>query len=98
MKRVEVMPIGKILEAYFVEMGLDGKLDEQRIIDAMPEVLGSYMSRYIDRIYIKGETLYLHVSNSVLKGELNMSHLSLRDKLNAAVSADKMIIKDVIIK
>ena len=97
MKRVSVTPIGKILETYFAEMGLGDKMSEQRILDAVPDVLGPFVYKFVTSKYIRNGVLYMRVSNSILRGELNMQRTALRDKLNGAVSADKMIIKDVVI-
>lgn len=98
MRRVSVTPIGKVLETYFAEMGLEDKMSEQRILDAVPTVLGQFIYKFVTSATIRGGVLNLRVSNSILRGELNMQRQSLRDRLNAAVSADKMIIKDVVIK
>lgn len=97
MKRVSVTPIGKIMETYFAEMGLGEKMNEQRIMDALPNVLGVFICKFITSKYIKNGVLYLRINNSILKGELNMQRTALRDKFNGAVSSDKMIIKDVVI-
>lgn len=97
MRRVSVTPIGKILETYFAEMGLGEKMNEQRVIDAVPGVLGQFIYKFVTSTYIRDGVLHLRVNNSILRGELNMQRTALRDKLNGAISADKMIIKDVII-
>lgn len=97
MKRVSVTPIGKVLESYFSEMGLGEKMNEQRLLDAVPGVLGQFIYKFVTSTYVRDGVLHLRVNNSILRGELNMQRTALRDKLNGAVSADKMIIKDVII-
>ncbi|MBO6035283.1 MAG: DUF721 domain-containing protein [Paludibacteraceae bacterium] len=97
MKRVSVTPIGKVLESYFSEMGLEDKMSEQRLLDAVPGVLGQFIYKFVTSTYVRDGVLHLRVNNSILRGELNMQRTVLRDKLNGAVSADKMIIKDVII-
>lgn len=98
MKRVSVTPIGKVLESYFSEMGLGEKMNEQRLLDAVPGVLGQFIYKFVTSTYVRDGVLHLRVNNSILRGELNMQRTVLRDKLNGAVSADKMIIKDVIIR
>lgn len=97
MKRVSVTPIGKVLENYFAEMGLGDKMNEQRVLDAVSGVLGQFIYKFVTSAYIRGGVLHLRVNNSILRGELNMQRTVLRDKLNGAVSADKMIIKDVVV-
>ncbi|MCQ2361131.1 MAG: DUF721 domain-containing protein [Paludibacteraceae bacterium] len=98
MKRVSVTPIGKILSAYFDEVGIGEKIREQRLLDNMESVLGSFICKYVNRKYINNKVLYIYVTNSVLRGELSMNKHSLIERLNASVSSDVMVIKDLVVR
>lgn len=95
MKRVSVAPIGKVLEAYFAENGMQNKLLEQRLLENLKSILGQFMYNYVTNAYIKDKVLYIKVTNSILRGELSMTKQSLMERLNASVSPDKMVIRDI---
>lgn len=98
MKRVSVAPIGKVLEAYFAENGMQNKLLEQKLLENLKDILGQFMYNYVTNAYIKDKVLYIKVTNSILRGELSMTKQSLMERLNASVSPDKMVIRDINIK
>lgn len=98
MKRVSVTPIGKILSAYFDEVGIGEKIREQQLLDNMESVLGSFICKYVNKKYINNKVLYLYVTNSIMRGELTMNKNSLIERLNASVSSDVAVIKDLVIR
>ncbi len=95
MKRVSVIPIGKVIDAYFKENGMQDKILEQRLLDNLKDILGTFVYNYVTSAYINNKVLYIKVSNSILRGEIAMTKQSLIERLNASVSPDVMIVRDI---
>ncbi len=98
MRRVSVTPIGKILDAYFEDNGMRDKLLEQKLLDNFKNIVGQFIYGYVTSAYIKDKVLYIKVSNSILRGEISMTKQSLMERLNASVSPDVMVIRDLVIR
>ena len=98
MKRVSVTPIGKVIDVYFKENGMQGKILEQRLLENLKDILGQFIYNYVTSAYIKDRVLYIKVSNSILRGEIAMTKQSLIERLNASVSPDVMVIRDLVIR
>ncbi|MCQ2369873.1 MAG: DUF721 domain-containing protein [Paludibacteraceae bacterium] len=95
MKRVSVAPIGKVIDAYFKENGMQDKILEQKLLDNLKDILGTFIYNYVTSTYINNKVLYIKVSNSILRGEIAMTKQSLIERLNASVSPDVMVIRDI---
>lgn len=98
MKRYGAIPIGEAIKGYFAEMGFSDKMNEQRLLENLSDIAGTFIAKYITKKYISDKILYIHVSNSILRGELTMNKQSLIERLNASVSSDEMVIKDLVIR
>lgn len=87
MRRNNAESIGAILRRYLRQESLESPLNEQRLLDLWPKVIGAGMARYTRNIYIKNQILYVELSSSVLRQELMMGRELLVKKLNQAVGA-----------
>lgn len=61
-------------------------LNEQRLLDAWPQVLGPAAS-YTSNLYIRNQTLYVHLTSAALRQELMMGRELLVRTLNQRVGA-----------
>ena len=100
MKRNDAEQIGKLirnflrqesLESPFNERRLisswaESPLNEQRLLDAWPQVLGPAAS-YTSNLYIRNQTLYVHLTSAALRQELMMGRDLLVRNLNRHVGA-----------
>lgn len=86
MKRNEVEPIGKLILKYLREESLESPLNEQRLIDAWPQLLGP-MAAYTSDLFIKNDVLYVHITSAALRQELMMGRELLIRNLNKKVGA-----------
>lgn len=82
-----------VLQPYIREQGLETPLLQKRLIDSIPQVLGSHIAALIENPYIKNQTLFMHVKMPALRADLSMARAKFAKKLNEAVSAD--IITDI---
>jgi hypothetical protein len=96
MKRNRAITIGEAIRRALREQGLEAPLNQQRIIDRWPEVVGKGISSYTSSLYIKNQTLYMHVSSPALREELLMARSVLVKNLNQAVGAQ--VICDIVFR
>ena len=85
MKRNDAEQIGKLIQQYLRQESLESPLNEQRLLDAWPQVLGPAAS-YTSNLYIRNQTLYVHLTSAALRQELMGRELLVRT-LNQRVGA-----------
>ena len=81
MKRNDAEQIGKLIQQYLRQESLESPLNEQRLLDAWPQVLGPAAS-YTSNLYIRNQTLYVHLTSAALRQELMMGRELLVRTLN----------------
>ena len=87
MKRSNAQSIGELIRHYLRQESLETPLNEVRLIQAWPEVLGPVINSYTKELYIKNQVLYVHLTSAVLRQELMMGREILVRNLNAKVGA-----------
>ncbi len=87
MKRNEATSIGELIRQFLREESLESPLNEQRLLDAWSEVLGPAIASYTSNLYIRNQTLYVHLTSAVLRQELMMGREMLIRNLNKKVGA-----------
>lgn len=87
MKRNNTEQIGDVIRQFLRQEGLETPLNEYRLVDAWKDVVGSVIMRYTTNLYIKNQTLYVHLSSSIIRQELMMGRELLVRNLNAKVGA-----------
>lgn len=96
MKRQKALPIGDMIRRFLREEGLESPLNEYRLIQAWESVLGKAISRYTGQMYIKNQTLHVHLTSPALRQDLQMSRQALVRRLNEAVGAQ--VITDIVFR
>lgn len=91
MKRQNAQPISNILQRYLREEGLESPLNEYRLIQSWEAVLGQGIARYTGRMFIKNQTLHVHISSPALRQNLQMVRQNLVRSLNQAVGAQVIV-------
>lgn len=91
MKRNNTEQVGDIIRRLLRQEGLETPLNEYRLIDAWKDVVGPVIARYTTNLYIKNQTLYVHLTSSVLRQELSMSRTLLIRNLNAQVGSQVIV-------
>ena len=91
MKRNNTEQIGDVIRQFLRQEGLETPLNEYRLVDAWKDVVGSVIMRYTTNLYIKNQTLYVHLSSSVIRQELMMSRQLLIRNLNSQVGAQVIV-------
>lgn len=91
MKKNEAEHIGDMIRKFLRQNGLESPLNEYRLVQAWKDVVGPAISRYTSNLYIKNQTLYVHLTSSVLRQELMMGRELLVRNLNAKVGAQVIV-------
>ncbi|HIZ01510.1 MAG TPA: DUF721 domain-containing protein [Candidatus Bacteroides merdipullorum] len=87
MKRNDAQSIGQLIRAYLRQESLESPLNERRLVNAWPEVVGPAIASYTDGLFVRNQTLYVHLTSSVLRQELMMGRDLLVRNLNRHVGA-----------
>ncbi|MDR2968887.1 MAG: DUF721 domain-containing protein [Tannerellaceae bacterium] len=97
MKRKNSQTIGEVIRDFLEEnKHLQQRIHETRIEHAWTEVLGEMVMRYTRNLYVKNRILYVSISSSVLRNELNLSRERLVKNLNRHAGAD--VIDSIVIR
>ena len=73
--------------------GLETPLLQKRLIDAWPTVMGDIIAGYTENVYIRNQTLFVHLTSPALRADLSMMRQNIVKKLNDAVGSQ--VIADV---
>lgn len=96
MRRNNAEQIGDVIRYFLRQQGLESPLNEYRLLQAWNDVVGPAISRYTSNLYIKNQTLYVHLTSSVLRQELMMGRELLVKSLNRQVGAQ--VIVDIVFR
>ena len=75
------------------EQGLETPLLQKRLVDSWQEVAGEMVASYTREVYIRNQTLYVHLTNPALRADLSMMRTELVKKLNNHVGSQ--VIADI---
>ncbi|HWB64478.1 MAG TPA: DUF721 domain-containing protein [Chitinophagales bacterium] len=87
--------IGQAIDMMIGNLKLQGKLDESRIKDAWPLLMGGPIAKHTSSVSFKDGKMYVKVELPALKQELGYSREKIRDLFNAELG--RQVIKDVFI-
>lgn len=96
MKRNNAEQIGEVIRKFLRQSGLESPLNEFRLVDAWRDVVGPTIAKYTLNLYIRNQTLFVHLSSSVLRQELQMQREMLVRHLNEKVGAS--VIVDIVFR
>ena len=91
MRRNNAEHIGDVIRLFLRQQGLESPLNEYRLVQAWKDVVGPAMARYTSNLYIKNQTLYVHLTSAVLRQELMMARELLVKNLNQQVGAQVIV-------
>lgn len=97
MRKKNTEAISDILQQYLSEnVFFKQKLGENRILNGWAELLGSTIASYTTNLYIRNSVLFVHVSSSALRSELNINRFNLVKKLNKHAGME--VITDMVVR
>jgi len=92
-ERNKVRNIGDLVMKFLRMQGLEAPLNEYRLIRSWSEVVGPIVAKYTetDRLFIKNQTLHVHVTSAPLRQELMMARELLVKNLNERVGSQVIV-------
>lgn len=96
MQRKNTQSLGDAIREFLKENNIDSRLNETRAVHAWHALLGSGVSKYTQNIYIRNGILYVHLTSSVLRHELQMSRENLINMINKHLQCE--VIKDIVFR
>lgn len=76
--------------------GLETPLLQKRLIDEWPEVMGEMIAGYTQNLYIRNQTMFVHMTNPALRADLSMERKEIVRKLNEKVGSQ--VITDIVFR
>ena len=91
----DVKPLGDLIkEFYELHKGPD-YMDEIKVINSWPQVVGSFIASHTIDLSIKNNILFVRVDSDALRSELSYSKSLLMKNLNAI--AGKEMVKEIVL-
>lgn len=96
MKRSYTENIKDVIGQYLREEGLETPLNQYRVINAWPQVVGPAFSKYTSNLNVYNQILYVKVSSSAVRSELAMRKSQIKEQLNSLAGAQ--VITDIVLR
>ncbi len=96
MRKKNTELLSDVIRQVLREQHLDQPLNEKRLVDAWPLVLGKNIVQYTSDLSIKNRVLYVSLTSSVLRHDLFLSREEIKKSLNKQVGAE--VIVDIIFR
>lgn len=93
MFRRDVQAIRELVLKNLRAQGLETPLLQKRLIDSWREVAGDAIANLTTNLYIRNQTLYVHLNSPALRADLSMKRQELVRRLNEHV--DSQVIADI---
>jgi len=81
------IPIKDIILKNLRDQGLETPLLQKRLIESWGEVMGDAIAGYTGGLFIRNQTLFVHLTSPALRSELSMQRQDIVKKLNAHVGS-----------
>lgn len=96
MRKSNTQPLGEVIHDYLKALDIDKKLQDVRLIDSWPEVVGIAIAKKTARLYIKNRVLFVYLNSSIVRSEL----LRIREGLVKALNdkAGTKVINEIVIR
>ena len=90
-------PIKELIESVLHD---DSKLNkgftDAQIVNAWKKSVGEYVAQHTDKLFVRNQTLYVNVSNSILRQELHYKRSQICYTINGLLK--KQVIKEIVLK
>ena len=91
----DVKPLGDLIKEFYELHKGSGYLDEQKVIQAWPQVVGPFIATHTIDLSIKNHVLFVRVDSDALRNELGYSKSLLIKNLNDIIG--KEIVKEIVL-
>jgi hypothetical protein len=96
MRKSNTQALSSVIQEYMKVLNIENKLQEVRLIEAWPEVVGLLIAKKTSRLYLKNRVLFVYLNSSVVRTEL----LRIREGLIKALNeiAGGKVIDDIVFR
>ena len=91
----DVQPLSDLIKAFYAKHKGSGYMDELKIIQSWPKVVGPFIASHTIDLSIKDGRLFVRVDSDALRSELSYSKSLLLKNLNEQVG--KEIVKEIVL-
>lgn len=88
--------IKEAIEAFLKTGKLEENVLEARIIEAWKQTVGGYVESLTDKAFVRGNVLYITLSNSALRNELYYTRSKIVYSINGMIG--KKVIKEIVLR
>ena len=89
----DVLQIKDLILRNLRTQGLETPLLQKRLIDAWPAVMGEAIASYTESLFIRNQTLFVHLTVPALRSDLSMQRREIVRRLNEHVG--EQVIADI---
>ena len=94
MRRSKSETLDTLIGEFLRQEGLENPLNQYRLVDSWPKVVGPTIARYTGEVFIKNQTLFVKVKSAPLRNDLMMGRTNLVRQLNQHIGAQ--VIADIV--
>ena len=91
----DVKPLGELIKEFYEQHRGSDYLDEVKVINSWPKVVGPFIASHTIDLSIKNQVLFVRVDSDALRSELSYSKSLLLKNLNEIVG--KKMITDIVL-
>ena len=91
----DVKPLGDLIKEFYEQHRGSDYLDEVKVINSWPKVVGPFIASHTIDLSIKNQVLFVRVDSDALRSELSYSKSLLLKNLNEIVG--KKMITDIVL-
>jgi len=96
MRKKNTELLSEVIRQVLKQQHLDRPLNEKRLIEAWPLILGTNIVQYTSGLSIKNRVLYVSLTSSVLRHDLFLSREEIKKSLNKQVGVE--VIVDIVFR
>ena len=91
----DMKPLGELIKEFYEQRRGSGYLDEVKVINSWPQVVGPFIASHTIDLSIKNGVLFVRVDSDALRSELSYSTSLLLKNLNEMVG--KEMVKEIVL-
>ena len=91
----DIKPLGDLIKEFYEQHRGSDYLDEVKVINSWPQVVGPFIASHTIDLSIKNRVLFVRVDSDALRNELNYSKSLLIKNLNEKVG--KEILSEIVL-
>ena len=87
--------IGQVIQSFSKQRKFKKPIQEARVVNYWPELMGKTVNKYTEKIYVNYNTLFVKVGPDALRNELLYSTDTIIEKINEYIGEE--IIKKIVL-